>query len=242
MMRKSAHILVVDDDERICNLLERYLNKEGYRVSIVNNGEEMRNQVAQEVPDLVLLDLVLPDEDGLTLARELRKHPGLGIIILTGKGDIMEKVVGLEVGADDYISKPFDKRELLARIHSVLRRVKAEPGQSQGLASNKSIARFADWTLDLAAHELTSLAGEEAHLTSYEFKLLSLFSTSSNWVLTRDQILEKIADRDWNPDDRSIDVVVVKLRKKLERDPLNPVMIKTIRGEGYKFTPIVHFD
>ncbi|OGT34496.1 MAG: hypothetical protein A2W28_00020 [Gammaproteobacteria bacterium RBG_16_51_14] len=241
-MKKSAHILVVDDDERICNLLERYLCKEGYTVSVVSNGEQMRGKIEQDMPDLVLLDLVLPDEDGLTLARELRKHPNLGIIILTGKGDIMEKVVGLEVGADDYISKPFDKRELLARIHSVLRRLKAEPDKSQGQTGNKSKARFADWVLDLAAHELISPDGREVHLTSYEFKLLSLFVTSSNWVLTRDQILEKIADRDWNPDDRSIDVVVVKLRKKLERDPLNPNMIKTIRGEGYKFTPHVHFE
>ncbi|MEE8321489.1 MAG: response regulator [Gammaproteobacteria bacterium] len=241
-MKNSAHILVVDDDQRICNLLERYLCKEGYHVSIVNNGEEMRRHVEQEIPDLVLLDLVLPDEDGLTLARELRDHSRLGIIILTGKGEIMEKIVGLEVGADDYISKPFDKRELLARIHSVLRRLKTDPDKSLGQANGKQTAHFSDWTLDLSAHELLSPAGEEVHLTSYEFKLLSLFVENSNWVLSRDQILDKIADRDWSPDDRSIDVLVVKLRKKLERDALNPVLIKTIRGEGYKFTAQVTFE
>jgi two-component system OmpR family response regulator len=154
----------------------------------------------------------------------------------------MEKIVGLEVGADDYISKPFDKRELLARIHSVLRRLKSDPDKSLGQANGKQTAHFSDWILDLSAHELLSPAGEEVHLTSYEFKLLSLFVENSNWVLSRDQILDKIADRDWSPDDRSIDVLVVKLRKKLERDALNPVLIKTIRGEGYKFTAQVTFE
>ncbi len=241
-MNKPAKILVVDDDQRICNLLQRYLGKEGYRVSTVTDGEQMRRHIEQDMPDLILLDLMLPDEDGLSLAKELRIHPELGIIILTGKGETVDKIVGLEVGADDYISKPFDNRELLARIHSVLRRLRPASGTSKIRTGDESVAHFADWTLNLAAHELISPAGEEVHLTTNEFKLLSMFVERSNRVLNRDQILDLLADRQWNPDDRSIDVLVGKLRKKIEQDPLNPVLIKTIRGSGYLFAARAHFE
>ena len=241
-MNKPAKILVVDDDQRICNLLQRYLGKEGYRVSTVADGEHMRRHIEQDMPDLILLDLMLPDVDGLSLAKELRIHPELGIIILTGKGETVDKIVGLEVGADDYISKPFDNRELLARIHSVLRRLRPASGSSKSRTGDKSVAHFADWTLNLAAHELISPAGEEVHLTTNEFKLLSMFVERSNRVLNRDQILDLLVDRQWNPDDRSIDVLVGKLRKKIEQDPLNPVLIKTIRGSGYLFAARTHFE
>ena len=233
-MDAHAQILVVDDDERICRLLKRYLMREGYGVSTAANAAEMRQRVSGEMPDLVILDLNLPDADGFTLARELRSRSEVGIIMLTGKSDSVDRVVGLELGADDYVTKPFDERELLARVRSVLRRA----GQSRAPASDEdgSIVRFAGWHLDLTAHELTSPKNEMVHLTSYEFQLLSMFVERPNRVLTRDQILDLVTGRDWDPFDRSIDIRIGKLRKKLEEDPKNPRLIKTIRGAGYKFT------
>lgn len=241
IVKKSAKILVVDDDQRICNLLQNYLGREGFRVSTVLDGKQMRRHIEQDVPDLVILDLVLPDEDGLSLARELRTYPRLGIIILTAKRETVEKIVGLETGADDYISKPFDNRELLARIHSVLRRLKPISTTSSIQTGNKSVAHFSDWILDLSAHELFSTNGEKVYLTNYEFKLLSLFVKNCNRVLSRGQILDLLAEREWNSDNRSIDMLIVKLRKKLENDPFNPMLIVTIRGVGYKFAAPVNF-
>jgi len=241
-MKKPVTILVVDDDQRLCDLLRRYLSGEGYHVITALNGEQMRGHIAQGVPDLVLLDLILPGEDGLMLAKELRVHKQLGIIILTAKGETVDKIVGLEVGADDYISKPFDNRELLARIRSVLRRLNLDHDNSQSLSDKKSVARFAGWSLDLVAHELISPAGETVHLTSYEFKFLSVLVQNNNRLMSRDRIFHLIAGREWHPDDRSLDVLVAKLRKKLETDPANPMVIKTIRGEGYKFTAPVKFE
>ena len=235
-MDNPASILVVDDDQRLCDLLRRYLSREGYRISTVLSGEQMRRHIQQDMPDLVLLDLVLPDADGLLLAKELQVHRRLGIIILTGKGETVDRIVGLEVGADDYISKPFDNRELLARIHSVLRRVKAEPDNSNTQPFDKSAVHFSGWVLDLASHELISPEGKQIHLTSKEFKLLSLLAKNSKRVMSRTQILDAIDDREWTPDDRRIDVLVGKLRKKIERGPDKPVFIKTIRSEGYMFT------
>ena len=240
-MKKPVSILVVDDDQRLCDLLRRYLRGEGYRVITALNGEQMRRHIEQGVPDLVLLDLMLPGEDGLMLAKELRVHKELGIIILTAKGETVDRIVGLEIGADDYISKPFDNRELLARIRSVLRRLSLVSGVSGEGKSTKSVACFSDWTLDLASHELVSPQGDHIHLTSNEFKLLSIFVKSSNRILNRDQLLELLTEREWTPDDRSVDVLVGKLRKKIEQDHLNPVLIKTIRGAGYLFTAPVKF-
>lgn len=234
-MNKAASILVVDDDQRLCDLLKRYLSREGFRVHTVLSGTEMRRHIEQDMPDLVLLDLMLPDEDGLSLAQELRTHPELGIIILTGKGETVDKIVGLEVGADDYLSKPFQNRELLARIRSVLRRLSIPRDNRQGHDPESSVLRFSGWTLDLATHELVSPGGEKVHLTTNEFRLLSIFVKSSNRVLNRDRIMELLSDREWNPDDRSIDVLVGKLRKKLGTDPRDNEFIKTIRGEGYMF-------
>ena len=235
-MDNSVHILVVDDDERICNLLNRYLSREGYKMDAVNSGAEMRSHMEKKTPDLVILDLILPDTDGLDLARELRNIPELGIIILTGKGDTVEKIIGLETGADDYIAKPFDNRELLARVRSVLRRSKSNQSSSQVEIKSGHIALFADWIFDLTAYELTSPSGEPVTLTSYEYKLLSALVLSNNRVLKRDHLMDLIAEREWNPDDRSIDVLVGKLRKKLETNPGDPTLIKTIRSTGYKFT------
>lgn len=235
-MTKSVHILVVDDDARICNLLVRYLGKEGYKMSAVNSGAEMHRFLERETPDLVILDLILPDVDGLDLARELRSVPGTGVIMLTAKADTVEKIIGLETGADDYIAKPFDNRELLARVRSVLRRIKSHQNAPEVNLHSGHIAHFADWVFDLTAYELTSPKGEPVTLTSYEYKLLSALVLSSNRVLKRDHLMDLIAEREWNPDDRSIDVLIGKLRKKLERDPQDPVLIKTMRGTGYKFT------
>ena len=236
-MDQDANILVVDDDVVICNLLDHYLTAAGYRVRTAANGEEMYRCIKLQPPDLILLDLKMPGKHGLELARELRKESDVGIIILTGSDETVDKIVGLEVGADDYVSKPFDERELLARVRSVLRRVLQTVD-----TTDKSVARFSGWTLDLVAHELKSPVGDEVRLTSYEFQLLATLVKSPNRVFNRDQIMESITGRDWIPSDRSVDVLVGKLRKKIEDDPHKPIFIKTIRGTGYKFTARVKYS
>lgn len=241
-MNSTARILVVDDDQRLCDLLKRYLEREGYEVDTANNGEQMRRSLEQAMPELIILDLMLPTEDGLSLARELRHHANLGIIILTAKTQTADRIIGLEVGADDYIPKPFDRRELLARVRSVLRRSGQKTNDTQTRLKSESIAHFAGWRLDSAAHELISPAGDTVQLTSNEFKLLSGFVKNSNRLLSRGQILHWFTSRDWHPDDRSVDVLLGKLRRKLQDDSVNPSLIKTIRGEGYKFTAHVKFE
>jgi len=236
-MDQDANILVVDDDVVICNILDRYLTAAGYRVKTAANGEEMYRCIKLQPPDLILLDLKMPGKHGLELARELRKESDMGIIILTGSDETVDKIVGLEVGADDYVPKPFDERELLARVRSVLRRVLQTVD-----TTDKSVARFSGWTLDLVAHELKSPVGDEVRLTSYEFQLLATLVKSPNRVFNRDQIMESITGRDWIPSDRSVDVLVGKLRKKIEDDPHKPIFIKTIRGTGYKFTARVKYS
>lgn len=238
-MDQDANILVVDDDVVICQLLDRYLTAAGYRVKTANNGEEMYRSIKHQAPDLILLDLKMPGKHGLELAKELRKDSDVGIIILTGSDETVDKVVGLEVGADDYVPKPFDERELLARVRSVLRRVLHDDTTQN---EDKSIAKFSNWTLDLTAHELRSLVGEEVRLTSYEFQLLTILVKNPNRVLSRDQIMENITGHGWIPSDRSVDVLVSKLRKKIEEDPHKPIFIKTIRGSGYKFTARVKYS
>ena len=235
-MLKTASILVVDDDQRLCDLLKRYLGREGFRVNSVLTAADLRRHIEQDMPDLVLLDLMLPDEDGLVLAQQLRAHPNLGIIILTGKGETVDKIVGLEVGADDYLAKPFQNRELLARIRSVLRRLSINRSRTKIHEPGSSTLRFSGWTLDLAAHELIAPTSEKVHLTTNEFRLLTIFARSSNRVMNRDRILDMLSEREWSPDDRSIDVLVGKLRKKMGRDSNDSEFIKTIRGEGYIFT------
>jgi DNA-binding response OmpR family regulator len=235
-----AEILVVDDDARIGRLLAHFLGGAGYAVRTASSGEEMRRLIMATSPDLVILDLMLAGEDGFELARELRSQSDVPIIVLTGKTDIFDKVIGLEIGADDYVTKPFDNRELLARVHSVLRR--NSRNENVIPKSDPSVARFAGWTLDMPAYELTSPGGEKIVLTSSEFHLLSALVTRHSRVLPREEILEMVAGRDWSPVDRSVDVLVGKLRKKIETDPKNPRLIKTIRGVGYKFTGKVHIS
>ena len=239
-MTNSGRILIVDDDERIRRVVSQYLAREGYDVREAADGDEMRTKIAGGGVDLVILDLVLPDEDGLTLARELRSKSNIPIIMLTGKTETIDKIVGLEIGADDYITKPFNERELLARVRTVLRRSAIEQIASTG-GSTKS-AHFAGWTLDFVAHELRSPNGDNVHLTSSQFQLLASLVSRPNRVMSREEMLGLVSGRDWTPMDRSIDVLVGKLRKKIELDPKAPSLIKTIRGVGYKFTAQVEFE
>ena len=238
-MSDNGHILIVDDQKEICDLVQDYLSGEGYRVSTAQNGAEMHRIMAQSPVDLVILDLMLPGEDGLTLARSLRDElPNVGIIILTGRGEIVDRIIGLEMGADDYLPKPFHLRELLARVKSVLRRASSRGAERQS-AQPRSKARFAGWNLDLSSRELYSPAGKEVRLTTGEFDLLAAFVNNANQVLTRDRLLDLARNREAGPFDRTIDVQVGRLRRKLEDDPQRPTIIKTVRGSGYIFTPVV---
>jgi two-component system OmpR family response regulator len=241
-MSDNGHILIVDDQPEICDLVQEYLSGEGYRVSTARDGAGMRKVMAQSAIDLVILDLMLPGEDGLTLARALRQEtPNVGIIILTGRGEIVDRIIGLEMGADDYLPKPFHLRELLARVKSVLRRASSRGTENQ-TAPLRSKARFAGWNLDLSSRELLSPAGKEVRLTTGEFDLLAAFVNNANQVLTRDRLLDLARNREGGPFDRTIDVQVGRLRRKLEEDPQRPTIIKTVRGTGYIFTPQVEVN
>jgi len=238
-MSDNGHILVVDDQQEIRDVVQEYLTGEGFRVSTAHDGAGMRRVLSQSAADLVILDLMLPGEDGLTLARALRSQSGIGIIILTGRGETVDRIIGLEMGADDYLPKPFHLRELLARVKSVLRRVQSRTGVEGSPQPARSHARFAGWSLDLSSRELTSPAGEEVRLTTGEFDLLAAFVSNANQVLSRDRLLDLARNREAGPFDRTIDVQVGRLRRKLEDDPQNPTLIKTVRGSGYIFTPAV---
>src|SRR6185437_6480303 len=238
-MKATGHILVVDDQKEICEVVQQYLSSEGYRVSVANDGPAMRKILAQGPVDLVILDLMLPGEDGLTLARALRDESPVGIIILTGRGETVDRIIGLEMGADDYLPKPFHLRELLARVKSVLRRSAARGAAQDSAAPGRSRARFAGWNLDLSSRELVSPDGGEVRLTTCEFDLLAAFVKNANQVLSRDRLLDLARNREAGPFDRTIDVQVDRLRRKLEPDPQKPTMIKTVRGTGYIFTPTV---
>jgi DNA-binding response OmpR family regulator len=239
-MAKSTHILVVDDDPRVRDMLGRYFEGEGFQVSQADGGESLREQVAGTRFDAILLDLGLPGEDGLTLAREIRSTSSVPIIMITGKGDMVDRVVGLEMGADDYITKPFHLREVLARVRTVLRRSAPQAQEGPGAKSDESAGErlgFAGWQLDLIRRELLSPDGRSVALTTGEFDLLSVFVRHPNRPLNRDQLVDFVHGRDWNPFDRSIDTQVGRLRKKIEQDPKEPELIKTVRGHGYVFTP-----
>jgi len=238
-MNDTAHILVVDDQQEICDVVQEYLTGEGYRVSTAHDGAGMRRVLSQSRVDLVILDLMLPGEDGLTLARELRSESGIGIIILTGRSETVDRIIGLEMGADDYLPKPFHLRELLARVKSVLRRVQSRTGDTA--TTVRARVRFSGWNLDLSSRELISPSGGEVRLTTGEFDLLAAFVNNANQVLSRDRLLDLARNREAGPFDRTIDVQVGRLRRKLEDDPQNPSLIKTVRGSGYIFTPTVEF-
>lgn len=234
-MTTEKHILVVDDEPAICELVQNYLSVEGFRVSTAEDGEAMRRVMASAPVDLVILDLMLPGQDGFSLTRYLREHSDVGIIILTGKGETVDRVVGLEMGADDYLAKPFDLRELLARVRSVLRRA----GASHKHANADTIVRFAGWQLDFSTRRLLSPDNVDIPLTKGEFDLLVVFVTHPNRVLSRDELLDLTRGRAAGPFDRTIDVQVGRLRQKIEPDAQHPTLITTVRAAGYLFTPPV---
>jgi two-component system, OmpR family, response regulator len=225
------HILIVDDDAEIRALLRDYLEKQGYRVTTVADGRGLRSALEGARPDLVILDLMLPGDDGLELCRDLRARSSVPIILLTARGEETDRIVGLEMGADDYLAKPFNPRELLARIKSVLRRARSLPENLEPEAV-KSF-RFAGWRLDVATRDLTSPEGVVVPLSGTEFKLLRTFLAHPNRVLTREQLIELMVARDAGPFDRAIDVQVSRLRQRLRDDAREPRIIKTVRGEGY---------
>lgn len=232
----GAHILVVDDDKEIRDLTGRFLGRHGFRVSGARNGREMRETLANADVDLVILDLMLPGEDGLTLCRDLRSKSAIPIIMLTAMGEEPDRIIGLEMGADDYVAKPFSARELLARMKAVLRRVNAGVGPKPVKTER---ARFAGWTLDLVRRDLISSDGVVVDLSAGEYDMLLAFVEHPQRVLSREQLLELARNRGTAVFDRSVDVQVSRLRKKLQRDPSDPDIIKTVRGAGYIFTPAV---
>ena len=239
----SQHIAVLDDEVDITQLLAQYLGSHGFRMTQVHSGPSLMALMAADPPQLVLLDLGLPGEDGLAIARQLREHWRCGMVIVTGRGDSVDKIVGLEVGADDYVTKPFDLRELLARIKAVLRRIAPSASAETAAVTPAEAAReclgFDGWKLDLAARRLTEPQGSEVMLTTGEFDLLQAFVQHPGRVLSRDFLLAQTRGREAGPFDRTIDVQVGRLRKKLEADAENPQIIKSVRGAGYIFIPAV---
>jgi len=233
----KPHLAVVDDEVDITRLLANYLQANGFRVSQLHDGSALIRLMAQDPPELVLLDVGLPGADGFAIAREIRARWRCGLVMVTGRGDAVDKVVGLEIGADDYVTKPFDLRELLARVKAVLRRT--DVAARSVPAEVRDIHYFAGWQLDIAARRLSDAAGKETALTTGEFELLSTFVAHAGRVLSRDFLLEQTRGREAGPFDRTIDVQVGRLRKKLEKDSDAPQIIKSVRGAGYILVPPV---
>jgi two-component system OmpR family response regulator len=233
-MESSAHILVVDDHREIRDLLARYLAKHGLRVSAAESAARARRILETSAIDLVVLDIMMPGEDGLSLCRHLRATSGLPVIMLTAMAEDTDRVVGLEMGADDYLVKPFNPRELLARIKAVLRRANSLPQQRP--APDASVVRFERWQLNMARRELQDEDGVGIPLSTSEFSLLCALLNHPKMVLSRDQLLDLTRGRAANVFDRSIDNQVSRLRKKIEADPKEPSLIKTVWGGGYMFT------
>ncbi len=230
---RPQRLLVVDDDRALARTIENYLEDAGFEVDLAADAASARKQLAQHSYDMAIIDLGLPGEDGLSLTRSLREQGELGLLILTGRQDATDRIVGLEIGADDYVMKPVELRELLARVRSILRRSVRNGGVRRG--PTDKLLRFGDWTADLASRTLVRGDGEQVELTTSEFELLVAFLTHPQRVLTRDQILDLTRGREAGPFDRSVDVMVGRLRKKIEVDPENPTLIKTMHGVGYLF-------
>lgn len=229
MGQTSAHILVVDDDAAIRATLRDCLEIDGYKVFEASNGRELHASLAAAPIDLITLDLGLGSENGFDLAREVRAKSKVPIIMVTGKGDTMDRVIGLELGADDYIAKPFHVREVQARVRAVLRR--SEESKTEAPASLR--LSFGGWTLDTGSRRLTGQSGVPRELTTAEYNLLLMFLERPHRVLSRDAIMDLLKGHEWSPFDRSIDSLVARLRKKIETDSENPRLIKTVRGVGY---------
>jgi len=236
-MAKVIRLLVVDDDAEIRSLLTTLLGNRGYRVQTAHDEQQMRKILASSKVDLLILDIMLPGKDGLTICREVRaSSQSIPIIMLTARGDPTDRVVGLEIGADDYLAKPFDVKELEARIKAVLRRTQSAGNECSNATG---ILSFAGWRLDVGLRQLRSPEGADVDLTTGEFDLLRVFVERPQRVLSRDQLLDLARGRDALPFDRSIDIQVSRLRRKIESDPQGPELIKTVRGGGYLFTPRV---
>lgn len=225
----DTKILVVDDDPELTRLLQDYLGAQGYCVETAGDGVQMRRKLLEVHPDMLILDLMLPGEDGLTLCRNLRAVSRIPILMLTARGDDMDRIIGLEMGADDYLPKPFNPRELLARIKSILRRA----NESDSPAAPAKALRFSGWTLDLSARNLVGADGLVIALSSGEFRLLQLLAETPNCVFSRDQLMDALAGRDAGPFDRTVDVMISRLRRRLGDDARDPALIKTVRSEGY---------
>lgn len=239
-MTRAPHILVVDDDPKIRSGLSRFLAEQGLRVTVASDGRDMQAKLATASVDVIVLDIMMPGEDGLSLCRKLSVENSVPIILLTAVAGEMDRVIGLELGAEDYVCKPFNPRELLARIRVVLRRRSASPAAQRRPIVN--CYRFAGWMLDARARTLTSPTGAHVEVTTGEFDLLQAFVEHPNVVLTRDQLLDLARGRASLAIDRAIDVQVMRLRRKLEADPQAPQLIKTVRNSGYIFTPEVTTD
>jgi DNA-binding response OmpR family regulator len=240
-MPSTPHILIVEDDPKVRLLLRRCFEGEGFGVTEAGTGAEGLERLSGCKFDLVTLDLTLPDGDGFSVGREMRARSAVPIIMVTGKGDTIDRVVGLELGADDYITKPFQLREVVARVRAVLRRAApSSPRTTQaGTTAKDATLAFEGWVLDVPKRELKSSAGATCELTTSEFDLLTVFATHANRVLSRDQIMDLLRGHDWTPTDRSIDNLVMRLRRKIEADPERPRLIKSVRGVGYCFAATV---
>jgi DNA-binding response OmpR family regulator len=236
-MQGQKHIIVVDDEPGIRETIQEYLELHDFKVTTAGGGEELRQVIDGSDADLVLLDIRMPGEDGLSLARFLRAEKQVGIIMLTAAGEVVDRIVGLEMGADDYLAKPVDLRELLARIKAVLRRSERAAAEDDAAAPEGTrVARFGRFTLNLDSHKLFDGEGGEIPLTGMEFDLLKAFADNPNRVLSRDQLLNLAHNRDWEPFDRSIDIRIARIRRKIESDPAKPQVIKTVRGAGYIYS------
>ena len=235
----TPRVLIVDDDPLIRELLHAYLSQDGYEVHCAATAELAETFLASQTVDLVMLDIRLPGKDGLTLTRELRVRSEVGIILITGRNDEIDRIVGLECGADDSVIKPLNPRELVSRAKNLIRRVRHAQAPQPTPAIAKAVKQFATWALDTDRRRLIDQTGGETLLTHGEYQLLSVFLRNSGHTLSRDQLMDQIRNREWVPNDRSIDVLVGRLRRKLHDDPAEPQLIITIHGAGYLFTASV---
>ncbi len=229
MAERTYHLLIVEDEPVTRTKLAGYFKSAGYEVTTAGTGEEMQRMLRRHHIDLLLLDISLPDADGLELTMELRKTYELGIILVTGRDTEIDRILGLEIGADDYVTKPFNERELLARVKSVLRRLSI---QASSLPEQNSLY-FADWEINLTQRKLANSSGEKVHLTRGEFELLAALVKHPKTVMSRDRLMALVTHRSWQPDNRTIDVLIKRLREKIEKTPKSPELLLTIYGEGY---------
>ena len=236
MENENTRIVVCDDELDVREMVQEYLGKRGFNVSTVANGNELRETLSAEPVDLIVLDINMPGEDGLAVLRSLRGDNPVAVVMLTAAGEVVDRIIGLEMGADDYLGKPVDLRELEARIKAVLRR-KGQEKAPAGSTPTVDSAQFGDYTLNIEAAKMVAADGTELQLTAMEFSLLKVFAENKGRVLNRDQILEQAHDRSWDPFDRSIDIRISRLRRKIEKNPEKPSIIRTVRGLGYVYDP-----